>query len=96
MGEAFGTTYSVMQQSEQLFKSKHREMTELLDRLEGELESGLARWEDTAKDAYMDARAKWDKAAREMAKAVKEFSESIGVAHDNYQKAEQSNSKIWT
>jgi WXG100 family type VII secretion target len=95
VGEAFGVTYSAMAKAEDMFESKNREMVELLDELEGDLQSTLAKWEDLARDAYLDAKKKWDAAAKEQAKAVKEFSEAIRTANDNYQKAERSNVKIW-
>ncbi|WP_019632914.1 WXG100 family type VII secretion target [Actinomadura atramentaria] len=95
MSQAFSTDYQAMQQAEQMFETKHREMVQLLDTLEADLQSGLARWEDDARDAYFEARAKWDKAARDQAKCVQEFSESIGTARDNYQSAERSNTEQW-
>ncbi|MDL4772858.1 MULTISPECIES: WXG100 family type VII secretion target [Thermomonosporaceae] len=95
MGEAFGVTYSALQKAEEMFKSKNSEMVELLDELEGDLQTTLAKWEDDARDAYFDSKKKWDAAAKEQAKAVKEFSEAIRTASENYKKAEQANSKIW-
>ncbi|MEU5876572.1 WXG100 family type VII secretion target [Spirillospora sp. NPDC047279] len=95
MGQAFSTTYASMQQAEALFKSKHKELTSLLDSLEADLQSGLSRWEDDARDAYFEQQAKWDKAAREAAKAVEEFSKAIRAAHDNYKKAEGANTGMW-
>ncbi|MBX6769081.1 MAG: WXG100 family type VII secretion target, partial [Actinomadura rubrobrunea] len=68
MGQAFSTDYAVMQQAEAMFQAKNREMVELLDNLEADLQSGLSKWEDDARDAYFDARAKWDRAAREQAR----------------------------
>ncbi|MFI0450867.1 WXG100 family type VII secretion target [Actinomadura sp. 6N118] len=95
MGQAFSTTYASMQQAEALFKSKHKELTSLLDSLEADLKSRLSRWEDDARDAYFEEQAKWDKAARDAAKAVEEFSTVIKTAHGNYKKAENYNTDMW-
>ncbi|KAB2347829.1 WXG100 family type VII secretion target [Actinomadura rudentiformis] len=95
MGQAFSTSYATMKQTEALFKSKHKEITSLLDSLEAELKSGLSRWEDDARDAYFEQQAKWDKAARDIAKAVDEFSTTIRTAHDNYKTAENYNTDMW-
>ncbi|MFG2006582.1 WXG100 family type VII secretion target [Spirillospora sp. NPDC048911] len=95
MGQAFSTNYATMQQAEALFKNKHKEMTSLLDSLEADLQSGLARWQDDARDAYFEQQGKWDKAAREAAKAVDEFSTAVRTAHDNYKTAENSNTGMW-
>ncbi|POM26825.1 PF06013 domain protein [Actinomadura rubteroloni] len=96
MSQAFSTDYQAMQQAEQMFQAKHRQMVELLDALESDLQSGLARWEDDARDAYFEARAKWDKAARDQAKSIDEFAKSVGTARTNYQSAERSNVDQWS
>jgi len=95
VGQAFSTDYSVMQQAEAMFQAKNREMVELLDNLEADLQSGLSKWEDDARDAFFDARAKWDKAAREQARMIKEFHQVVMTARGNYQTAEKANSELW-
>lgn len=95
MSQGFSTDYPTMQKAEQMFQAKHRELVEALDSLEADLQSRLARWEDDARDAYFEARAKWDKAAREQAKAVEEFSKAVQTARGNYQSAEKSNTSMW-
>ncbi|WP_307797434.1 WXG100 family type VII secretion target [Actinomadura barringtoniae] len=92
---AFSTEYTAMQQAEQLFQSKQREMSQRLDELEGDLQSGLSKWEDDARDAYFNAKKKWDKAARELAKCIETFSKNVSGARQNYQKAEQANTQLW-
>ncbi|WP_018653687.1 WXG100 family type VII secretion target [Actinomadura flavalba] len=96
MSQAFSTDYQAMQQAEQMFASKHREMVEVLRTLEADLQSGLSRWEDDARDAYFEAQGKWQKAARDQAKCVKGFSGSIATARDNYSTAERANTEQWT
>ncbi len=95
MSQGFSTDYATMKQAQALFQSKHREMVELLDALEADLESGLARWEDDARDAYFEAKGRWDKVARQQAQTVKEFSGAVGTAHDNYKSAEGTNTQMW-
>lgn len=92
---AFSTDYATMKQAEAMFMSTHRQMVEALDNLEANLEARLSLWEDDSRDAYFEAKAKWDKAAREQAQTVKEFSQGIGTAQQNYQSAEQSNTSMW-
>ncbi|MBX6769391.1 MAG: WXG100 family type VII secretion target, partial [Actinomadura rubrobrunea] len=48
-----------------------------------------------ARDAYFDARAKWDRAAREQARMIKEFHQVVMTARGNYQTAEKANSELW-
>lgn len=95
MSQAFSTDYATMKQAEAMFKSTHSQMVQALDDLEADVEARLAVWEDDSRDAYFEAKAKWDKAAREMADLVKEFGEGIGTAQQNYQSAEQSNTSLW-
>ena len=95
MSQAFSTEYATMQQATSTFQSKHKEMVSLLDGLESDLKSGLGRWEDDARDAYFDAKDKWDKIARELAKVVKQFSKSVNAAQQNYKQAEEANTKMW-
>ncbi|MFI6514806.1 WXG100 family type VII secretion target [Spirillospora sp. NPDC050679] len=95
MSQAFSTDYPTMQRAEAMFEAKHREMVQALDDLEADLQSGLAKWEDDARDAYFEARAKWDKVARDQAKCVKEFSQVVTTARTNYQSAERSNTEMW-
>ncbi|MFI0481887.1 WXG100 family type VII secretion target [Actinomadura sp. 9N215] len=95
MSQAFSTDYATMQQAQAMFQSKHREMVELLDSLEADLQSGLARWEDDARDAYFEAKGKWDRVARQQADTVKEFGQAVGTAQQNYQSAEGTNTQMW-
>ncbi|TYK43716.1 WXG100 family type VII secretion target [Actinomadura decatromicini] len=95
MSQAFSTEYATMQHAQAMFQSKHQEMVQLLDALEADLQSRLGRWEDDARDAYFEAKGKWDKVAREQADTVKEFGESVGAAHHNYKSAEGTNTQMW-
>ncbi|TMQ97803.1 WXG100 family type VII secretion target [Actinomadura soli] len=95
MSQAFSTDYATMQQAQAMFQSKHREMVALLDALEADLQSGLARWEDDARDAYFEAKGKWDRVARQQADTVKEFGQAVGTAQQNYQSAEGTNTQMW-
>ncbi|HEV7935722.1 MAG TPA: WXG100 family type VII secretion target [Actinomadura sp.] len=95
MGEQFSANYPVMQAAEQVFQQQHRNMTEALDQLEAEVANGLALWEDDARDAFFEAKAKWDKAAEKQAKSIKEFGQVVRTASTNYQKAEQSGVRMW-
>ncbi|TDC66578.1 WXG100 family type VII secretion target [Actinomadura sp. GC306] len=95
MSHAFSTDYATMQHAQAIFQAKHREMVQLLDTLEANLQSGLGRWEDDARDAYFEAKAKWDKVAREQADTVREFSEAVGTAQQNYEAAEVANAQMW-
>ncbi|MFI0372725.1 WXG100 family type VII secretion target [Actinomadura sp. 1N219] len=95
MSQAFSTDYATMQQAQAMFQAKHREMVALLDSLEADLQSGLARWEDDARDAYFEAKGKWERVARQQADTVKEFGQAVGTAQQNYQSAEGSNTQMW-
>ncbi|TDD21940.1 WXG100 family type VII secretion target [Actinomadura sp. KC06] len=95
MSQAFSTDYATMQQAQAMFQAKHREMVSLLDSLEADLQSGLARWEDDARDAYFEAKGKWERVARQQADTVKEFGQAVGTAQQNYQSAEGTNTQMW-
>lgn len=96
MTDGFSADYPVMQQAQTVFEQKHREVVQTLDGLTADLQSGLAKWEDDARDAYFAAKAKWDEAADQQAKAIKEFSGVVRTARENYQSAEKTNAQMWT
>ena len=78
------------------FSLAARALRDELSDLEGKLKANLAQWDGGAREAYWQAKAKWDKAANDMQTIVQALGGAIGDAHQNYQAAEKSNTSIWS
>lgn len=48
----------------------HRQLTQNLDELDGQLKSSLAQWDGEARNAYHTAQAQWNAAANHMSSVV--------------------------
>ncbi|WP_019632003.1 WXG100 family type VII secretion target [Actinomadura atramentaria] len=95
MGQPFSTDHAAMQQAEASFEAGHKQMTKILDDLESDLASGLAKWEDAAREAYFEAKKNWDEVARAQAETVKDFASVVGLSRENYQAADEANAEMW-
>lgn len=68
--------------------------SELAD-LEHQVEAHLAEWDGAVKDAYWDAKAKWNAAAQQMPVALEAGRNTLYNISDGYGSAEQRWQQIW-
>jgi WXG100 family type VII secretion target len=63
--------------------------------LRGYLAPLVASWDGVARDAYQRYQNEWNQALTELNGVLSQVSAALGVAHDNYQQAEQANTSMW-
>ena len=63
--------------------------------LEKALEAKLAQWEGSAKEAYWDAKAQWEKAISELNQVLGQLGAAVENIKSNYTETERSNSTIF-
>ncbi|GAA5062488.1 WXG100 family type VII secretion target [Thermocatellispora tengchongensis] len=62
-----------------------------LQNLEMELDRLLGDWEGDAREAYWQARAKWDAASGRMAAVLQQLGGTIEIGRENFSRAEAAN-----
>jgi WXG100 family type VII secretion target len=70
-------------------------ISDALTNLEGELQSTLAEWTSSARDAYNTCKAKWDAAAAQMATQAVNAQNSLSQIQDQYANAEFQGLGLW-
>ncbi|MFC6880070.1 MULTISPECIES: WXG100 family type VII secretion target [Actinomadura] len=83
-----------MQAAYAAFQQKYTAMQSELDDLEKSVEQKLAQWEDTAKDAYMDAKRQWDQAAAEIGKVMNQLGVVINSSSETGQTTMRQNTSM--
>jgi len=64
--------------------------------LDARLRSGLAAWDDPARQAYYAARARWDAALADMAQVLSRLGTLLDTASASYQSAEAASTALWS
>jgi 6 kDa early secretory antigenic target len=95
MSEYTAVQFGAMQTGEADFASTYQALQSTLTTLESQLQSSLSQWTGEAQTAYYAAKKKWDAAAADMATVVSQLGQVVGVANENYMRAEQVNSSMW-
>jgi 6 kDa early secretory antigenic target len=67
-----------------------------IEELRGKVEGGLSLWEGPARQAYNDAKKRWDAAFAHMVQVLNDAHVHIGNTHDLYHAVENQNRSIWT
>lgn len=62
-----------------------------LNGLETKLEGYMAEWSGDDRQAYIQAKATWDKAMKEMLMTLQSLSRAVGLSKEEYQAAEKQN-----
>ncbi|MCG5220539.1 WXG100 family type VII secretion target [Streptosporangium soli] len=73
------------------FAFQWKALESTLQTLEEELDKLLAGWEGDARDAYLQARVKWDASSGRMAAVLQQLGGTIEIGRENFTKAEQAN-----
>lgn len=91
------TIYSVsgLQEGISNLSAAHKELTQLLEDLKGELSSSLGSWEDNARAAYVEVQRQWDQSAKKQQEIVQQIPVLLGNIADGYNSTEKRNAGIW-
>lgn len=91
------TTYSQagMESGISSLRNAHRQFSDLLDELKGQLNSSLAQWEDEARTTYQAEQVRWDQSAKRQQDIVERMPVLLGQISDGYNETERKNAGIW-
>lgn len=91
------TVYSVagLQEGIAALSAAHRELTNLLEDLKGELSTSLGQWDDNARVAYQEIQARWDASAKRQQDIVQKMPVLLGNIADGYNATEIRNAGVW-
>ena len=56
----------------------------------------MASWSGEASADFQALQAKWDQSAEDLNQILRQISQALRTAGDNYQATESANSKIWS
>lgn len=88
--------FAAFDEAERYFREVLKLLQQELDGLEKDLEMSLVRWEGDDRTAYGVARAKWDRAARDLHAELAVLHLAIERSHRNYRNASNANVRMWT
>lgn len=76
-------------------RQAHDRLSAQLDELTSELSGSLSQWDGAARNAYTDAKAKWDAAAQHMAQVINTMGTTMSQITDNYDHNERQIQGSW-
>ncbi|REE96696.1 WXG100 family type VII secretion target [Thermomonospora umbrina] len=88
--------FAAFDEAERFFRQALKVLQRELDDLEDDLETSLERWEGDDRAAYAVARAKWNKAARDLHAELARLHFAIERSLRNYRNAGATNVRMWT
>jgi WXG100 family type VII secretion target len=88
--------FASLEKAEHAFRRILGEFESALNALEKNLEQTLAEWTGDAQRAYGDARACWDRSARELHAELARLHNAIGRAHRNFRRSSGTNVRMWS
>lgn len=95
MGDYTRVNDSAMAQGINDLQQAHTRLTSELSDLEGKLNSSLAQWEGNAREAYREAKARWDAAADKMSQIINTMRTVMTQIQDNYTQNERNVQNSW-
>lgn len=95
MSDATQYSKAGLQEGISSLSSAHRELSNLLDDLKGELSTSLGQWEDNARSAYVEVQRSWDASAAKQQEIVQRMPVLLGTISDGYDATESRNAGIW-
>jgi WXG100 family type VII secretion target len=72
-----------------------RQLQEILENLDSEVRTSLARWESDARDAYNISKAKWTAAANRMPLILASGATALGNVNETLTGAEKFGRNLW-
>ncbi|NLE97630.1 MAG: WXG100 family type VII secretion target [Propionibacterium sp.] len=95
MSDSTVYTQSGLQDGIASLRKAHRELTELLEALKGELNASLGAWEDNARHAYQEVQRQWDQSAARQSEIIERMPLLLGNIADGYDTTERANASRW-
>ncbi len=80
----------------QNYGNRHEKLETILDTLESDLAPMVAGWEGNAQLLYVEKKAAWEKASRELADLLKTIKKLTADAHEGYTKTVAANVELWS
>lgn len=72
------------------------QIAQQLDDLKSYLAPLVSTWSGQASTDFQALQAKWDASANDLNQVLRQISQSLRTAGDNYQATERTNSSIWS
>lgn len=94
-GAYMSINFAALQQAHDELAASHQAIQGHLETLEAELQSHLAHWDGAAKEAYYQAKQKWDGASAHMKGVVLQAQIHLANATETYMSTEANNVGIW-
>jgi 6 kDa early secretory antigenic target len=89
-------TFEAISSAQQSVAKTAATLDQKLSDLRSMLQPLVSSWTGAASDLYQHKQAQWDNSQRDLNQVLQQISKVLGVAHDSYTQAEQSNSKTWS
>lgn len=87
--------FAAMEQGQADFRRTYGALAGVIDELESQLATNLSEWTGAAQQAFNEAHMTWNAAMANMQAALGGIGSALGVANENYQKAEKSVMRRW-
>jgi len=94
-GDYVRAVFGSLSQGESDFVAAYNSLSTTVNTLDSQLRASLSSWDGQARDAYLVAKATWDKAIADMGMVIQGLSSVIGTAHANYTSAETTNASMF-
>ena len=78
------------------FGKRHQSLQDILDKLEAGLAPLVGSWEGSAQAMYVEKKAAWEKASRDLSELLKAIGALTHDAHLGYLDTVQANKTMWT
>jgi early secretory antigenic target protein ESAT-6 len=85
-----------LQQAQRDFARHHESLQSILAELEAGLAPMLGSWDGSARELYVQRKAAWDTAARDLATLLQSIAELTRSAHAGYEKLVADNVTAWS
>jgi WXG100 family type VII secretion target len=78
------------------FGKRHQALQEILDKLEAGLAPMVGSWEGSAQAMYVEKKAAWERASRDLAALLATIKDQTHSAHQGYLDTRAANLTMWT
>jgi 6 kDa early secretory antigenic target len=94
-GDFVLANFGTLSDGEASFMAAYNGLTSTINSLDAQLRGSLEYWQGSAQQAYLEAKAQWDKAIADMGLTIQGLGSVIGTANGNYQSAETTNAGMF-
>ncbi len=78
------------------FGRRHQTLQDILDRLEAGLAPMVGSWEGSTQAMYIEKKAAWERASRDLTALLASIKQLTGDAHQGYVDTVAANKAMWT